>query len=298
MNNLLKLTSVFLILVTIGVGGGMVVKQRLPQGPDDNGSAGVKDRVEQGEVKGATAFSDKFVNTLTLEESGSMKSSRNSNWWLNSGAYMYFGNGQAKSIQGDLPALSTWRVAYSLSNPLDTDNGYHPQNILRLVTRTKWQNFIQQAYFKINKDNLSASPNRNESNGLFLFNRYVDGNNLYYTGLRVDGAVVIKKKYRGNYYTMAYKKVLPGSYNRSTSPNLIPKNQWIGLKSQLQTTVNGVEIKFWIDWGNGQWVEALSTVDNGKSYGGAAISKEGFAGVRTDFIDFELKDYDIGNATN
>ena len=124
---------------------------------------------------------------------------------------MIFENGIGKTIQGDFPEGSKWQKKYEKSNPKDTDNGTHPQNIFRLVTKAKWQNFDQEAYFRINRLNLSSSDNRNESNGILLFNRYEDGDNLYYTGLRVDGTAVIKKKYAGKYYTLSEKVFFPGS---------------------------------------------------------------------------------------
>ena len=39
---------------------------------------------------------------------------------------------------------------------------------------------------------------------MLLFNRYQDGQTLYYGGVRVDGAAVIKKKLAGVYTTLAY----------------------------------------------------------------------------------------------
>ena len=176
------------------------------------------------------------------------------------------------------------------------------REILRLVTRSKWQNMSQEVYFKINKDNMSASPNRNASNGVLLFNRYKDGNNLYYTGVRVDGAVVIKKKINGDYHTVAYKKVFPGSYNRDTSPNLLPKNVWMGIKSEVKTGPNGtVAINVFMKKSppaggvTGAWELAISGVDDGAKYGGAAITESGYAGIRTDFMDLEFDDYRIAN---
>jgi len=61
------------------------------------------------------------------------------------------------------------------------------------VTKTKWTNYEQSAYYKIDRYVLSADPHRQPSNGLLLFNHYQDGQTLYYAGLRVDGYVTIKK---------------------------------------------------------------------------------------------------------
>jgi hypothetical protein len=198
-------------------------------------------------------------------------------------------------MQGELEPLNKWRLLYSVSNPADTDDGYHPQNIFRLVTRSKWQNFSQEIYFKINKTNMSASSNRNSSNGVFFFNRYQDSNNVYYIGIRVDGAAVVKKKVNGRYYTLRsepfYKSDAP--YNRDTNPNLIPGQIWIGLKSEVKTNSdNTVSIKIFIDKdGSGNWILATEARDNGWSYGGSAILNEGYAGFRTDFMDIEFDNY-------
>lgn len=230
-----------------------------------------------------------------LKEVGGMNETTSPYWWLNSGGKLILAEGLGKTVQGELPVTDKWRLAYLKANPLDTDNGYHPQNIFRLVTRSKWQNFTQEGYFLITKDNLSDSPNRNASNGLLFFNRYQDGQNLYYTGIRVDGYAVIKKKIRGVYYTMDYKPFISvGSYyNRETNPSFLPKNTWIGLKSEIKTNPDGtVAIKLYVDLNKtGKWVLAAGAVDNGKSFGGAVINSEGYAGIRTDFMDVWFDDY-------
>ena len=113
-----------------------------------------------------SSFSDNFDKIYTLEEAPqSLKS--NPDWWLNSGAYFYSGDGMGKTTFGDLPAGSKWRTAYAKSNPDETDKGLHPQNIFRLVTRSKWQNLEQQVYYNMQKYNLSESSNRQQSNGFF-----------------------------------------------------------------------------------------------------------------------------------
>lgn len=243
----------------------------------------------------ATYFADIFGQTKVVQEVGSMSASTDPNWWLSSGADWYLTSGGSKTIQGDLPAGDPWRLAYAQSNPEDTDNGYHPQNIFRLPLRSKWLNYKQTAYFKINRYNLSASSNRNASNGLFFFNRYQDQYNLYYTGLRVDGAVVIKKKYKGVYYTMAYKKIYPGTYDGNANPILLPRQAWIGLRSVVKTNPdNSVTVKIYIDYGKtGKWSQVLSATDTDTKYGDYTISNSGYAGIRTDFMDAEFSNYSI-----
>ncbi|MDP3729753.1 MAG: hypothetical protein Q8R26_03355 [bacterium] len=232
-----------------------------------------------------------------LDEIGKMDDSSSPYFWLNSGGQFYLKDGIGKTIQGELGQFHKWRLAYASSNPVDTDNGYHPQNIFRLATRSKWQNFNQEIYFKITKLNMSASASRDASNGFLLFNRYQDGNNLYYVGIRVDGAAIIKKKINGVYYTLADKQFYNADapYNRDTNPNLIPGQKWIGLKSEMMTSSdNTVSIKLFIDKDKtGNWILVAEAKDDGRSYGGAAITNEGYAGIRTDFLDVEFDDYKI-----
>ncbi len=249
----------------------------------------------------AAAVSSPFYYTFkvdgVLDEAGKMDDSSSPYFWLNSGGQFHLKDGIGKTIQGELVQLNKWRLAYAASNPTDTDGGYHPQNIFRLVTRSKWQRFNQEIYFKITKSNMSVSPNRDASNGVLLFNRYQDGNNLYYVGIRVDGTAVIKKKINDNYYTLAqksfYKADVP--YNRDTNPNIIPDQKWIGLRSEIRTNPdNTVDIKLFIDKDKtGNWVLVAEAKDDGKSYGGSAILNEGYAGIRTDFMDVEFDDYQI-----
>lgn len=232
-----------------------------------------------------------------LDEAGKMNDSSSPYFWLNSGGQFFLKGGAGMTVQGELGQFNKWRLAYFASNSIDTDNGYHPQNIFRLVTRSKWQNFTQEVYFKITKLNMSASTNRNASNGVLLFNRYQNGNSLYYTGIRVDGTAVIKKKINGTYYTLAQKSFYDSSvpYNRDTNPNLIPSQKWIGLKSEIKTNPdNTVSIKVFMDKDKtGNWILAAEATDDGKSYGGTPILSEGYAGIRTDFMDVEFDDYKI-----
>lgn len=233
-----------------------------------------------------------------LDEAGKMDDSSSPYFWLNSGGQFILIDGIGKTVQGELGKFNKWRLAYASSNPVDTDNGYHPQNILRLVTRSKWQNLRQEIYYRITKDNLSASPNRNASNGLLLFNRYLNGNNLYYAGIRVDGTAVIKKKINGTYYTMAQKPFFSGvKYDINTNPSLLPKNIWIGLRSEVKTNNDGtVSVRLFADNGKtGNWVLAVEAKDDAKTYGGKAILSEGYAGIRADFMDVEFDDYAIRN---
>jgi hypothetical protein len=234
-----------------------------------------------------------FDHDGVLYEAGSMATSASPYWWVSSGGFLLLSEGRGSTGQGSLPSLHPWRLAYAASNPLDTDNGYHPQNTFRLPTRSRWQNARQEVYFVIRANNLSNSPNRNSSNGLLLFNRYQNSNNLYYTGVRVDGAAVIKKKQYGVYYTMAHNGgVYPGSYDRTTEPNLLPTDKWIGLRSEVVNLADGsVRIRLYIDKGwKGQWTLVAEAIDDGTQYG-PPITAAGYGGIRTDFMDVMFENY-------
>jgi hypothetical protein len=225
----------------------------------------------------------------SLDEAPSMGASWSPYFWVSSGGRFYF-DGVGATVHGSLAANDVWRLAYASSNPVDTDNGYHPQNIFRMVTRSKWGTFRQQVYFRINADRLSASPNRNASNGVLLLNRYLDQYNLYYTGVRVDGAAVIKKKKGGVYTTLAYAKIFPGTYNRTSNPNLLPKSVWMGITSEVLNQPDGsVRIRFHVNPGNGVWTLVFDTIDDG--IGGAPLTQNGYGGLRTDFMDVEFESY-------
>jgi hypothetical protein len=250
--------------------------------------------------KNTNAFSNfyyTFNSSGSLLETGSLSESTSSYWWLNSGGLLNISNDVGQTIQGSLPTLSTWRVLYSLNNPIDTDNGYHPQNIFRLVNKILAQDVRVQSYFLIKADELSSSPNRNSSNGLLLFSRYQTSSTLYYTGVRVDGYAVIKKKINGTYYTLATKKIFfnPGTYDKVIHPNLIPKNTWIGLRSETKNNADGtVSIKLFTDIEKkGIWTLVLEATDNG--VGGDALTSQGYTGIRTDFMDVQFDNYKLEN---
>jgi len=233
-------------------------------------------------------------DTITPEKHPLEKSS-SPYWWVNSGAYMYLKGGEGMTVQGELPTLDPRRVSYGTFDPIETDGGYHPQNVFRLILRTTWQDSRQEMRVKLNKYNLSDSPERTASNGVLLFSRYIDGNNLYYAGLRVDGSAIIKKKYGGKYFTMAeVRGVLPGAkYDRSANPNLLPLGTWIGLRVDTANKDDGkVSLMLYADIGmKGEWTLVASVVDDGVTYGGPALTESGHTGLRTDFMDAVFDDY-------
>ncbi len=248
-------------------------------------------------------FIDTFDKNEILEESGNMDESSNDYWWVNSGAFLIQENGISRTLFGALEEDSKWQIKYRNGRndiPEETDGGFYPQNIFRLITRSKWENFQQEAYFKLAKYNLSESKYRSESNGLVLFSRYEDQYNLYYAGIRVDGTAVVKKKINKEYYTMAQEKIFDGEYDKNINPNLLPIDKWIGIRNEVKTVDNDqVEIKVFIDRENsGNWELVLDIKDDGKSYGGRAILGEAYAGIRTDFMDVGFDNYRIETIKN
>jgi len=240
-------------------------------------------------------FREDFNQEGVLEEVGGMEGSENPYWWVSSGGRLILTGGLGKTIQGDLPLESDWRRRYAEYNSDSTDFGVHPQNIFRLVGRSKWANARQGVYFRIVQNNLSKSSRRDRSNGVLLLNRYRDSDNLYYAGLRVDGAAVIKKKLAGKYFTMNYEKVVSGTYDRGGNPSLLPTGRWIGIKVEaVNETRDTVSIRLLVDWNrNGNWELVASAKDDGKKYGGKAFVPGGYGGIRTDFMDVEFEDYKI-----
>ncbi|HSD10380.1 MAG TPA: hypothetical protein VLF14_05330 [Candidatus Binatia bacterium] len=236
---------------------------------------------------GSGGGSSAMSGTGALEETGTMAESSSPQFWLNSGGRFFFEGGFGHTIQGELPGDDRWHQAYARSNPTDTDGGAHPQNLFRLVTRPTYRDVAQDTTFTIRRTNVSASPNRNESNGVLFFQHYLDGDDLYYAGVRVDGRGVVKKKIHGRYYTLGIVPVFPGAYDRSRNPNLIPTNQPIDLRSETHSNGDGsVDITLWVD---GRLT--LQVRDTG--VGGAPIANPGFAGIRSDFMDVEFARYEI-----
>ena len=239
-------------------------------------------------------FNYYFNSNGILYETGNERDSTSPYFWLNSGAKLIIEGGNGKTIQNELLSNDYWRLNYLRSNPLDTDDGYHPQNIFRLFTRSNWLNFQQTLYFKVIRDQLSLSPNRQGYNGLILMSRYQNSNNLYYATLRVDGYAVIKKKINGVYYTLVSKKVFPGTYDRILNPNLLPKDTWLGLRSEIKNNNGGVTIKLYLDNGmTNNFVLLTQATDTG--IGGSPITNQGFAGIRTDFMDVYFENYKLIN---
>ncbi len=233
-------------------------------------------------------FADDFSESYILEEAPSMEKSSSNNWWLNSGAYFISQDGTARTLFGELPEGEKWQIKFKNYNPDSTLNGFQPQNIFRLITKSKWKNFEEQMDFKIHTYNAIDAKHRNQSNGVLLFLRYIDSDNLYYAGIRVDGAAVIKKKLQGKYTTLGYKKIFNGNYDLDKNPNLIPLGIWHSIKAKIQNIdTNKVNIVLYVKEGH-IWDKVLDIIDDQNP-----ILQEGYAGIRTDFADVEFDNYKI-----
>ena len=234
-----------------------------------------------------------FNSAGVLQETGSMSGSSSHYFWVNSGAKLLMQDGLGKTVQGALPTDDSWRVLYGHTNPLDTGNGYYPQNVFRLVTRSVWSNVTQEMQFKIQHTNLTPTPNRDGYSGIFFFSRYHDGDNLYYAGMRMDGAAVIKKKVGGVYYTLDLEPVFPGTYDRVASPNLLTLKQWMRMRLVTEDQTDGVSLRLYLDATNtGVYTLVAHALDRDGLYGGTPVnSGPAYAGVRTDYMDAFFNDY-------
>jgi hypothetical protein len=220
----------------------------------------------------------------TLNEADDYQASGSPYWWLDSGGRLIIEDGVGKTIQGRLNTTDRWRVRYARTSADDTDNGYQPQNLFRLLTKREWENASVEARFRVVRDNETESSNRNESNGLLLMSRYKDGDNLYYAGVRVDGHAVIKKKLNGSYITLAEKQIFPGEYDGEN--NLLPR-AWLALKSETRTVGDAVELRLYMKKeSETEWTELVSVRDTSNP-----ILGTGHSGIRTDFMDVEFDDF-------
>jgi hypothetical protein len=289
--------SVFLALLTTSLFamGARVIFYGLPDG------VAVLFSKDSQVATAAAAVTSPFSYTFdvrgTLEETGSPGESSSPYWWLDSGARLYIDNGMGTTVQGALPMLDEWRLKYRLSSADDTEGGYAPQNLFRLLTRSTWDDVRVEADFRIVRDNFSETPSRNESNGLLLMTRYKDAANLYYAGVRVDGHAVIKKKSGGTYHTMAEKQVFGAAsttYDRTKDMNLLPHNEWISLRSETLTRNNGdVLVKLLMKKeGEAKWTELLRATDDGTKYASTTPITGAYPiGIRTDFMDVEFDNF-------
>jgi len=249
----------------------------------------------------ATSMYYTFNVDGVLHESWPMDSSSSKYFWLNSGGKLPIENGIGGTIQGKLPTNDKWRQLYAKNNPLDTGNGYYPQNLFRWVTRSTWDNVSQELPFKITEMNLTDTPNRDGYSGVLLFARYQpDGQTTYYAGLRQDGGVVIKKKYNGTYYTLKQVNGVFSNgkpYDRNSNPNLIPEDKWMAIKFDVKNKSDGsVSLDLYLDQNYDikkarDWKLVASAADQNNKYGGSPVLSTAHAGVRTDYMDVLFDNY-------
>ncbi len=243
-------------------------------------------------------FQDPFDGDGRIFDASRMDRSLSAFWWVNSGGCLILQGGRAMTLQNALPEGDPLRKKYLGYNPGATDDGAHPQNIFRLVTRSAWGNSRQEAWFRVRRYHLSADPHRSESNGILLMARYRDVDDLYYAGLRVDGYAVIKKKVKGNYTQLDYRSVFRNSapWDRGKNPNLLPLDRWLGLRLEVRDASDGsVRLRLYLDReGKGQWELVAEAQDRGGN-GEPPLRGEAYAGIRTDFMDVEFDNYRISD---
>ena len=274
------------------------------QQPPQGGASTCTNTIEQ------KVFHDNFDRQKVIKEANPMSESLDKNWWVNSGGYLSINNGTASTIQGTLPQNDTFRIGYSSDKSEDTDNGYRPQNIFRMVNRNIWAgNYTAEVYFKYSKyNNITNTMGKNlgADNGVSLMVNYQDENNLYYVGLRADGFAGIKKKMDSDYSVLQNPvKVFPGVYKHYD--NLIPQDKWIGIRAVVEeqrhndTTISGKDqayIAMYIDEkGDGSsWKYVTSYLDQNSTT--TTTFKQGHTGIRTDFIDAQFRDFKVNRYNN
>lgn len=288
--------SVVLIIVLLGVGTLSLYSMNISA----NIGSKIRDTTvnttgKDDTVAATSPLCDSFPRDLSLEEADRVDTSADPCWWLDSGAVFFIQDGIGQTQMGTLPETSRWVKLYAESDAIDTKFGQYPQNIFRLINKMPAQDFREAVYFNIDSYNAINSPNRNESNGVFLFGRYRNSNDLYYGGIRVDGTVVIKRKLNGIYETLAsaiYDN--SSSYDSTSNPNLLPTGQWIGIALEMKNT-SGTKIMIQLDADMGDgWQTVLTTIDDPtKLPDGGLLTFPGNTGIRTDFMDVLFKDYSI-----
>jgi hypothetical protein len=202
-------------------------------------------------------------------------------------------NGVARSVQNELPPDDEWRRRYAASSPVDTDGGRRPQNLFRLLTRERWRNLRQEVRLRINRLNPTSSPERGAWSGILLMQRYLGADDLYYAGLRLDGTAVIKKKRGGRYETLAIVPRLPGASEGRVREDGLPVGRWIRLRSTAIDGPDGaVRLALYVagERPDDGWTVAAEAVDDGSR--GAPIREPGRAGIRADFADVEIDEYE------
>lgn len=237
-----------------------------------------------------------FSRDRTITEAPNPDASKDDVWWVDSGGEFDVHDGTGSTLLGALNEDSPWYALYRQTTETVSGGGKYPQNVFRLLTRETWRDHETELRFRISEYRTADAASRSESNGVLIFSRYEDADTLYYGGVRVDGTAVIKKKIRGDYYTLAFHPVwTDASYDREATPNLIPVDTWLALKLRTvnfpdQTVV--LELFLRTD-GTDSWQRIAAAFDDGVSHGGNALTAHGRAGIRTDFMDVEFDEFGV-----
>jgi hypothetical protein len=237
---------------------------------------------------GSSSSVDAFRTPPVLEETVRMEDSASPEFWLRAGARFLNDGDTGRTLQGELAADDPWRRTYARTNPTDTDDGFHPQNVFRLISRTAFEDFSEQVVFRVVRTNPSDSPNRNGSNGVFTLLRYVGRDDTYTAGVRVDGNAVIKKERDGNFTTLAITPIFSNGapYDRTANPNAIPLGRAIRLEGRIRTRPEGdVSLRLLVDDR-----VVLEAIDGGLT-GGPVITGPAFGGIASDFMDVEFQGF-------
>jgi CheY-like chemotaxis protein len=254
---------------------------------------------------------ENFNTDFKLVEAGAMKDSASATWWLNSGAYFEAKQSVGWTIHGRLPKDDPWRKRYydaGGETRRDTEDGYEPQNLFRLVTRPTFDSFEQRCSFLIAAYNAVDSPERDAWNGLLLMSHYREehlGQDLYYAGVRVDGHAVIKKKRwrpklrRGVYTTLKeVRGIFPGTFDRASGKILLPMGKWLKLRFKTTSNPDGsVDLGLFLTRPGTSAEELIASVrDNGTvpaadGVRDSPVPGPGHAGIRTDFMDVRFENY-------
>lgn len=138
-------------------------------------------------------------------------------------------NGLIADNYGNEDPLGKWDVTSQRLHAFGM-HGYTDSPIFRMVTlKSDIKNFTMVS------DMMKTKLGINDWDGLQLFFRYKDPDNLYAAGLRNDNAIHLKKKYNGVYYTLAQ---VPFNSNQLS--------RWYKMKvvasgSRLQVYVDGLK---------------------------------------------------------
>jgi hypothetical protein len=179
--------------------------------------------------------------------------------------------------------------------PAQSDNGVHPQNMFLMLTKNSVTYPSAQVYFNRQTDNISNQANSNAWNGEAVLMRYIDAKNYYYGGIRVDGYAVIKKITNGKAQTIASKKLILGNYDPTSNPDLIPLQQWNGVRLEVDDTASGTRLTLYTDLGRYHtWQQTASVIDDPAKFG-SAITSPGRAGIESDYADALMDDFVMGD---